>query len=146
VCRRRTLLSSAASPGARRYSDFTGHADNEPTPGVLAFRVESSIVYFNPEYVLDTVLARLGAAREPIRLVICDLSTSPNIEMAGARMFLALHAELSKRGIAFGLVEAHSAVRDMLRVEGLEKKAGRIDRLTTLADTIEDFQRGATPK
>jgi STAS domain-containing protein len=109
-------------PGARRYSDLKRHVDNEPTPGVLAFRVESSIVYFNAEHILDTVLARLDAAREPIRLVICDLSTSPNIDMAGGRMFLALHTELLKRGIAFGLVEARSAVRDMLRVEGVEKR------------------------
>jgi MFS superfamily sulfate permease-like transporter len=90
--------------------------------------------------------ATRGAAREPIGLVICDLSTSQNIDMAGARMFLALHAEVTKRGISFGLVEARSAVRDMLRVEGVEKKAGRIDRFTTLADAIEDFQRGTAPK
>jgi len=113
---------------------------------VLAFRVESSIVYFNAEHVLDTVLARLDAAREPIRLVICDLSTSPNVDMAGARMFLALHAELVKREIAFGLVEARSAVSDMLRAEGVERKAGRIDRFTTLADAIEDFEKEAPPK
>jgi high affinity sulfate transporter 1 len=133
-------------PGARRYSDLSRHADNEPTPGVLAFRVESSIVYFNAEHVFDTVLARLDAAREPIRLVICDLSTSPNIDMAGAQMFLKLQAELVKRGIALSLVEARSTVRDMLRVEGVEKKTGRIDRFTTLADAIEHFQNGVGPK
>ncbi len=48
-------------PGARRYSDLERHADNEPTPGVLAFRVESGVVYFNAEHVFDTVLARLDA-------------------------------------------------------------------------------------
>ena len=132
-------------PGARRYSDLKRHADNEPTPGVLAFRVESSIVYFNAGHVFDTVLARLDATSEPIKLVICDLSTSPNIDMTGARMFLTLHAELAKRGIAFTVVEARSSVRDMLRVEGVEKTAGRIDRFTTLADAIEHFQNGAAP-
>jgi hypothetical protein len=45
-----------------------------------------------------------------------------------------------------GLVEARSAVRDLLRAEGLEEKVGRIDRFTTLADAIEDFQRRAAPK
>jgi sulfate permease, SulP family len=133
-------------PGARRYSDLRRHTDNEPIPGVLAFRVEASIVYFNAEHVFDSVLARLEAAREPIKLAICDLSTSPNIDMAGARMFLRLHAELAKRGIAFGLVEARSSVRDMLRVEGLENEIGRIDRFTTLADAIEDFQSRTAPK
>jgi sulfate permease, SulP family len=129
-------------PGVRRYSDLERHADNEPTPGVLAFRVESSIVYFNAGHVLDTVLAHLDAMRGPVRVVVCDLSTSPDIDMAGAQMFLTLHAELAKRGIAFRLVEAHSSVRDMLRSEGLEEKAGPIDRRTMLADVIEDFQKG----
>jgi high affinity sulfate transporter 1 len=128
-------------PGARRYSDLERHADNEPTPGVVAFRVESSIVYFNAEHVFDRVMARLDAAREPIRLVICDLSTSPRIDMAGARMFHTLHTELGKRGIAFRLVEARSTVRDMLRVEGVEEKVGRIDRFTMLADALDDFQK-----
>jgi high affinity sulfate transporter 1 len=127
-------------PGVRRFSDLERHPDNERTPGVLAFRVESSIVYFNAEHVFDTVLARLNAAREPVRFVICDFSTSPNIDMAGARMFLALHAELEKRGIIFRLVEARSTVRDMLRVEGVEEKVGRIDRFTMLADAIDSIQ------
>ena len=131
-------------PGARRYSDLERHADNEPTPGVIPFRVESGIVYFNAEHVFDSVIARLDATREPIRLVICDLSTSPRIDMAGARMFRALHAELEKRSIAFRLVEARSTVRDMLRVEGVEEKVGRIDRFTMLADAIEDFQKTRT--
>ena len=128
-------------PGARRYSDLERHADNEPTPGVLAFRVESGVVYFNAEHIFDTVIARLDATSEPVRLVICDLSTSPNIDMAGARMFVTLHAELEKRGITFRLVEARSTVRDMLRTEGVEEKVGRIDRFTMLADAIDDFQK-----
>src|SRR4029453_5051879 len=100
-------------PGAHRYSDLSRHADNQPTPGVLPFRVESAYVYFNAEHIFDTVLARTAAPREPLRVVICDLSTSPKVDIAGARMFLALHAELAKRGIAFRLVEAHASVRDI---------------------------------
>ena len=60
-------------------------------------------------------------------------------------MFLTLRAELASRGIILGLVEARSAVRDILRVEGVEGKVGRIDRFKTLADAIEDFQNGAAP-
>jgi high affinity sulfate transporter 1 len=127
-------------PGSRRYSDFSRHADNEPTPGVLPFRVESGIVYFNAEHVFDTVLARIDATREPIHLAICDLSTSPGIDIAGARMLHNLHGELERRRIAFRLVEARSSVRDMLRVEGVEEKTGRVDRFTTLAEAIDDFQ------
>ncbi len=61
--------------------------------------------------------------------------------MAGARIFHTLHAELTKRGIAFRLVEARSGVRDMLRIEGLEDKVGRIDRFRTIADVLDHYQK-----
>jgi MFS superfamily sulfate permease-like transporter len=130
-------------PGTRRYSDRERHASNEPTPGLLAFRAESGIVYFNAQHVFDTVLARIDSTgTDPagrVRLAVCDLSTSPMVDMAGARMFLALHAELEKRGIALRLVEARSSVRDILRAEGVEELVGPIDRFTTLADAIDGF-------
>jgi MFS superfamily sulfate permease-like transporter len=126
-------------PGVPRYSDLSRHTDNEPTPGVLAFRVEAGIVYFNAEHIYDAVFSQLSAAREPVRMVIGDLSASPNIDMAGARMFLTMYTELAKRGITLRLVEARSTVRDMLRTEGVEDKIGRIDRFTTLALAIDDF-------
>jgi SulP family sulfate permease len=131
-------------PGTRRYSDLSRHDTNEPIPDVLAFRVEAGIVYFNFEHISETVLARVHSMHPAPRLVICDLSTSPNIDMAGARMFLSLHAELEKRGVALRLVEARSKVRDMLRLEGVEEKVGRIDRSTTLADAIDDLNPTAS--
>lgn len=132
-------------PGTRRYSDRARHVTNEPIPDVLAFRVEAGIVYFNVDHVFDRVVGQLNSTHPPPRLVVCDLSTSPNIDIAGARLFLNLHSELQKRGIVLRIVEARSKVRDMLRVEGVEDKIGRVDRFTTLAAAIEHFQTRDAP-
>ena len=52
------------------------------------------------------------------------------------------HAQdAARRGIAFRIVEARASVRDMLRVEGVEERVGRVDRHTSLADAIEEFQK-----
>ena len=118
-------------PGTRRFSDLARHQDNERIPGVLAFRVESPIVYFNVDHILRVALDRVEAERKSIRLVICDLSTSPEVDLAGAKMFLELYTELAKRGIILRLVEAHASVRDLLRIEGAEDRVGRIDRFAT---------------
>jgi len=128
-------------PGTRRYSDLSRHDTNEPVAGVLPFRIEAGIVYFNVEHIADTVLARIRSTTPRPRIVICDLSTSPNIDMAGARFFLSLHSELTKLGIGLRIVEARSTVRDILRLEGVEEKVGRIDRFTTLADAIDNVQQ-----
>jgi high affinity sulfate transporter 1 len=132
-------------PGTRRFSDLDRHSDNELIPKVLAFRVESGILYFNAENVFDAVLARLESEREQPKLVVCDLSTSPAVDLAGARMFVSLYEELNRRGIPLSLVEARSSVRDMLRLEGVEERVGRIDRFRSLADVVEDPKLASSP-
>jgi sulfate permease, SulP family len=128
-------------PGTRRFSDSARHQSNEQVPGVLAFRVEAGLVYFNVDHVLRVVLERVQAAGNSLKLVVCDLSTSPSIDLAGAKMLLNLQAELAKRRIVLRLVEARASVRDLLRIEGAEDRVGTIDRLATVADVIESFQK-----
>jgi MFS superfamily sulfate permease-like transporter len=128
-------------PGTRRFSDLARHRDNERIPGVLAFRVECPIVYFNVDHIIRVVLDCAEAEVKSLRLVVCDLSTSPTVDLAGARMFLDLHTELAKRGMILRLVEAHASVRDLLRIEGAEDRVGRIDRFSTVDDAIEHFQK-----
>jgi high affinity sulfate transporter 1 len=130
-------------PGTRRFSDLARHENNERIPGVLVFRVESGMVYFNVDHIFRVVLNRIEAELKTLRLVVCDLSTSPNIDVAGARMLLELQTELAKRGISLRLVEAHASARDILRIEGVEDRVGRISRFATTADIIEDFQKNA---
>ena len=128
-------------PNTRRFSDLARHPDNERTAGVLIFRVESSLLYFNTENVQRAVLDRLRTADSAIRLVVCDLSASPYVDLAGARMLGALSAELAKRHIALRVAEAHGAPRDLLRAEGVEGRVGDIDRFTSVADVVEHFQK-----
>jgi SulP family sulfate permease len=128
-------------PKTRRFSDLARHPDNEPIAGVLAFRVESSLLYFNAENVQRAVLDRLRTEGAAVRLVICDLSTSPYVDLAGARMLESLSDELAKRHIELRVAEAHAAARDLLRAAGLEAKAGNIDRFSSVADVVEHFQK-----
>jgi sulfate permease, SulP family len=128
-------------PGTRRFTDLARHRDNEQIPGVLAFRVESPILYFNVDHVFRIVLDRVEAEGKSLRLIVCDLSTSPMVDLAGAKMFLDLHTELAKRQMILRLVEAHASVRDLLRIEGAEDRVGRIDRFATVDDVIENFQK-----
>ncbi len=127
-------------PGTRRFSDLARHADNEKVPCTLLVRVESALLYFNAEHVLATILERARAEGNDLRRVICDLSASPTVDLAGARMLESLHDELAKRNVVLHVVEARSSVRDLLRAEGLEEKVGRIDRFSTVADAVDRFE------
>ncbi len=134
-------------PGTRRYSDLLRHEDNERIEGVLAFRVEASLLYFNVENVAEAVIDRVRAEAGRVRMVVCDLSTSPFIDLAGARMLSKLSDDLARRGIAFRVTDARGTARDLLRAEGVDVKVGGIDRFTSLADAIDEFldSRAAAP-
>jgi high affinity sulfate transporter 1 len=128
-------------PGMQRYSDLARHADNECIPGVLAVRVEASILYFNEEHVREEVLERVNAEQPAVKLVVWDLSTSPYVDLAGARMFERLATELGARGIELRIADAHASVRDLFRAEGLEAAVGRLSRRVSVEDLIEQFQK-----
>ena len=120
-------------PGTNSYSDVDRHPENEPLPGVIVFRPEASLIYVNAESVMEAVLNRLHASSPPdIRLMICDLSAAPYLDLAGSRMLQQLHDELVSRNVALRIVGAHGSVRDLLRAEGMEDKVGKLDRSVTL--------------
>jgi SulP family sulfate permease len=126
-------------PGARRFSDMARHPDNEPVPGALLFRTEASLLYFNADHVRDTVMKRVAQMGTGLRLAICDLSTSPHVDLAGAEMLAGLHDQLASVDVRLQIVEARSSVRDRLHAEGVEDKVGRIGRFKSLADAVDEF-------
>ena len=122
-------------PATDRFSDMARHPENEAVPGVLAFRVEASLVYFNVDHVLETVLGRVQIDPE-LRRVVYDLSNTPYVDVAGARMLKRLHDELASKKIEFRVVGAHSEVRDRLRFEKLQDWVGPINRHVTLGQAV----------
>jgi MFS superfamily sulfate permease-like transporter len=120
-------------PGTNSYSDLARHPDNEVLPGAIAFRPEASLIYVNADSILELVLDRVRAVdASDVRLVICDLSASPYVDLGGSRMLHQLHGELAARGAALRIVGAHGWVRDLLRADGIAEKVGGLHRLETL--------------
>jgi MFS superfamily sulfate permease-like transporter len=115
---------------------------------VIAFRPEASLIYVNADAVLEAVLERIrdvGSAE--LRLVVCDLSASPYLDLAGSHMLHELCNQLAAKGIALRLVGAHGRVRDLLRADGLGEKVGGVGRILTLDRLVESTERSnRTPR
>src|SRR5437773_2381489 len=131
-------------PGTSRFSDRERHPDNELIPGVLIFRPESGLVYFNIDHVCTTILGRVSAAPTLPRLVVLDFSAAPRVDLQSAHALGELANDLTAKRIQVQAVEARSSVRDRLRNEGVDAKLGGINRFRSVADAVEDFQKTAT--
>jgi MFS superfamily sulfate permease-like transporter len=122
-------------PGTNSFSDLARHPENEVLPHIVVFRPEASLLYVNAEHVSQTVQQHLkDPGQADIRMVVCDLSASPYIDLAGARMLRLLHAELTASGIALRIVGARGRVRDLLRADALGDIVS--DRLTKLETVV----------
>jgi sulfate permease, SulP family len=122
-------------PGTTNYSDLARHPENEQLPHVIVFRPEASLLYVNAEFVSQAVLERLAiVGKASIRMIVCDLSASPYIDLAGSRMLRLLHGDLAASGIALRIVGARGRVRDLLRADGLGEIVST--RVTTLEAAV----------
>lgn len=131
-------------PGSRRFSDIDRHSDNEQIPGVLIFRVESSLLYFNTDFVRQVVWERIRSAGH-LRLVVCDLSNSPWIDVAGVSLLSSLQKDLAEHGVTLRLAEAHSHVRDLLRVDELKQQIGNFNQHMTIDQALTEFEKSTCP-
>jgi high affinity sulfate transporter 1 len=125
-------------PGTNSYSDMARHPENEALVGTIAFRPEASLIYVNADTVLEAVQQRLKTTAN-VRLVVCDLSASPYIDLAGARVLREICVSLSERGVPMRIIGAHGSVRDLLRAEGMEKMVGKLDRTLTVDSLLSSL-------
>ncbi|HOX78563.1 MAG TPA: sulfate permease [Bacteroidales bacterium] len=126
-------------PGTTLFSDMLRHPDNQPVDGVLILRPESSLLYFNVNFIRDSIKQALSNYPGKPYLVILDLSSANFVDVAGARFLLWLEDDLEKKGIGFRIVDALGNVRDTLRKAGMEKEIGHISRKHTINEILAEY-------
>jgi high affinity sulfate transporter 1 len=129
------VLRLGRLPGSDRFVDASRYSERELVPGVLVLRIESGLFYFNVQNVKAEILRQAGAC-SGLTLVILDLSTSANIDLAGGRMLSDLHRELAERGAILKLAEVHGDVREMLQAEGLQEQVEGIEQRVGVAALV----------
>jgi MFS superfamily sulfate permease-like transporter len=124
-------------PGTDRFRSLENHPEAETLPGVLVFRVEGGLVYFNAENVRAELLRRLEEVAPPLRLVVFDLAAVPHVDLAGARLLASLRDELGARGARLVLAEARRSVRETLRRARVDRDLGPLDRRRSIAELVD---------
>jgi len=131
-------------PGTSAYHDAASHPEAESFPGLIIYRFDESLVFFNADYFKARVRALVREAPAPVRYFLLDAETIPYLDTTGAACLDQVCGDLEAEGIAMAVAAAKSPVRTMLDRTGL---VGRIrpDRIfPTVAAAVEALSR-ATP-
>ncbi|HKO59768.1 MAG TPA: SulP family inorganic anion transporter, partial [Pyrinomonadaceae bacterium] len=110
-------------------------------PGLLIYRFESSIVFFNADYFSDRVRALIAQSSDKPKSVLFDAEAVPFIDVSGAYTLDSLQAELARQGIVLGIARARGLFRMMLDQSGVAEKIGSENLFHTIHAGAESFQR-----
>ncbi|WP_051304974.1 SulP family inorganic anion transporter [Chitinilyticum litopenaei] len=107
------------------FHDLNHHKGASPIPGLLVYRFESPLNFFNASYFRQRVLSLVDGAAEPVRWVVIDATPITQVDAAGEQAMWSLQQALQDRGVVLALagrkrqIEAMAEQRQMLaRVQG----------------------------
>jgi len=86
-------------PGIKGFHDCKEYPEAETVPGLLLYRFEANVVFYNADYFKEKVLAAINAAKTPVEWVVVDASSVNVVDSTAIQRIDQLHEELAARGI-----------------------------------------------
>jgi len=119
-----------------QFVDLERHPEGQPVPGVLVYRIDQPLVYFNVDYVRDQLMGVLESTEPRPRLVVLELSLSRNLDLAAVYLLRELEEQLRLLGADLRLAEVHGEALERLRAEGVESRFGGVGRRVSVAALV----------
>ncbi|HSR90683.1 MAG TPA: SulP family inorganic anion transporter, partial [Gemmatimonadales bacterium] len=101
-----------------------GENGSTPIPGLLLFRFESAIVFFNADHFKERVRTVLRQTNPKPRWFLFSAESTPALDITGGETLEELRAELEEQGIVFAIAKPRGRFEAMLRLTGVADKIG----------------------
>jgi MFS superfamily sulfate permease-like transporter len=126
------LLLRAANPsdavlgrvsGMDGYADTNEFPDAKTIPGILIYRFDAALVFFNAEYFKRRIRETIARTSPTPRHFVFDMEAINGIDVTGIESLEEIRSELARKDIDFSVVRAKVEVRERISRAGV---AGRI--------------------
>ena len=97
--------------GMDGFHSITDYPDASTVPGLLIFRFEASLLFFNIDYFGDRLHSAIAASSTPVSWVIVDASPANWVDATALQRVWALHRDLASRGITLGFAGVRMSLR-----------------------------------
>jgi SulP family sulfate permease len=108
--------------GTEHYRNVGRH-EVQLTPGVMALRIDESLLFLNARWLGDVVQQWLGtvqASHGEVRRVVLLMSPVNHVDLSGLEALHALHDRLREQGVRLDLSEVKGPVLDSLKAGAWE--------------------------
>ncbi len=129
-------------PGSEEFGDQMVHPEACGIPGLLIYRFDAAILFFNAEYFKEQVRAAVAAEPTTPSVFLFDAEAVTMIDTTAAFALDEIRSELNTRGIRFVVARARTALREQFASFGLfERDAESL--YPSIRSAVEAFETSA---
>ena len=127
-------------PGTEAYRDVRRHPEAITFPGLLIWRVGGDLFFASVGHLHEGLKAALAASRPPARHVLLDADSVNLIDTSACDALLSAIKEFQSQGITFAVARVRDAVRERLRLAGIEAVVGSANFYERVTDGVRAWQ------
>lgn len=138
--------------GQKGFHNVTDYPDAKTIPGLLLYRFDSNVVFYNADYLKTRVRAAVAAQKTPVEWVVIDASSVNVIDVTGLRKIDELRDELGAAGVSIFIARVKRHLERFFNEEFAKerRKAAKKYRFQTLKPAIKAYlkhqqAKGSTP-
>jgi len=126
------------APGVTGFHNIADYPNAVTTPGLLLYRFESSLLFFNVDYFKERLMTLISRTTAPVQWVVVDAGSINFVDITALHKLLDLREELAERGIDLKFARVKQSLWRFFSTNWVEQyKKG--PRLNTLDSVVEAF-------
>lgn len=130
-------------PGMKGFHDCKDYPEAKTIPGLLLYRFNANVVFYNADYARERVLAAIEASETAVEWVVFDASPVNVIDVTAIHKIDELREELAARGITLAIAREKRSLKRFFESSWVNTRAKMISdyNFTTLKAAVRAFNR-----
>jgi high affinity sulfate transporter 1 len=133
-------------PGRAGFYKLHREPQAKPIPGLAIYLVQSSLVFFNIDYVSDRIRWIVDRLPPSTQWFILNAEAVSSIDSTAAAVLDEIREELTRRNIRFGVANLHGGPRRILERSGFVAGIGADMSFVRLEDAASAFTAASAPR
>ena len=128
------------------YQDITEFNNAVTIPGLLIYRYEASLLFFNADNMRNRIRALVTGSTEKVNAVLIDASTFLTTDITGIETLGDLCSELKTKDITLYVAKGRKEFLDMLERSGVDILIGRDKLFNSVRQGVEYHEKNNSYK
>ena len=128
-------------PGEEGYNDLSLSGDARPVPGVVIYRFDAPLLFFNADYFKARVLSLVDGTTPLPRWFVLNAEAISQLDSTGAQAIIDLIGELKTRGVQLIIARPKLYMRKYGKPMGIGEKIGRENIFLSVHAAVDSIQQ-----